>query len=123
MPVIGERYSCHLDGSRVCERDCGSEVSRARVSPFREGSPAISSVRSMTSSVGVAAAGDTDFIEGPALCLGCDFFFSSSSEEMTYIIRDGILRRPSTGYTTMNIRQVDQETVGSGIANNARWRI
>lgn len=82
IPVIGERYSSHIGRSRVCERGRDSEVSRARTPPFGEDSSASPSVRSMTSSVGVDTAGDTDF-GGPALRLGCRLF-SSSSEEITY---------------------------------------
>ena len=82
--VTEERYSSRLGRSRVCERDRGVEVSRARVLPFWGANPANPSVRSITSSVDVpTAAGDTD-LEGPAVGLGCGRFTSSSSEEMTY---------------------------------------
>ena len=84
--------------------------------------PAIPPVRSMTSSVGVAVAGDTD-MEGTALRLGCGVF-SSSSEEMTYTARDGVLRPSSVDCTTVNPQvYTDQKTHDSGMANNAKWRI
>ena len=95
IPVIGERYSSHIGRSRVCERGRDSEVSRARAPPFGEDSSASPSVRSMTSSVGVDAAGDTDF-GGPALRLGCRLF-SSSSEEITYTAQDRFFRRARYG--------------------------
>lgn len=99
MPVVGGWCSSRLGRSRVFERDRDCEVSRTRASPFQEDCPANPSVRSMTSSVDVASAGDTD-LEGFTLRLGCGLF-SSSSEEMTYVTRDGNLRRSSVSYTTM----------------------
>jgi hypothetical protein len=92
-PAIGDRYSSHPERSKVCERDRGGEVSRALPLPFREDNPEKSSVRSMTSSVGVAAAGDVD-LEDPTLGL-VRGTFSSSSEEMTCVVGDRVLRRPS----------------------------
>ena len=83
-PAIGDRYSSHPDRSKVCERDRGGEVSRALPLPFREDNPENSSVRSMTSSVGVAAAGDVD-LEDPTFGLGRGAF-SSSSEEITCVV-------------------------------------
>ena len=121
--MIGERYSSHLGRSRVCERDRDGEVSRARDSPFKEDSSANPSVRSMISSVGVDAAGDTD-LEGPALRLGCRFLFSSSSEDMTYITQDRIFRRSGIGCITVNLQvQIGRGVDDSDIANNAKWRI
>jgi hypothetical protein len=89
-PAIGDRYSSHPERSKVCERDRGGEVSRALPLPFREDNPEKSSVRSMISSVGVAAAGDVD-LEDPTLGL-VRGTFSSSSEEMTCVVGDRVLR-------------------------------
>lgn len=83
IPASGERYSSHPSKSRVCDRDCGGEVPRVLLLSFREGNSENPSVRSMTSSVGVAADGDFD-LEGSTLRLGV---FSSSSEEITCTIR------------------------------------
>ena len=68
-PAIGDRYSSHPSRSRVCERDRGGEVSRVRLLPFREDNSKNPSVRSMTSSLGVAPDGDAD-LEGSTPRLG-----------------------------------------------------
>jgi hypothetical protein len=96
-------------------------VSRALPLPFREDNPENSSVRSITSSVGVAAAGDVD-LEDPRLGLGRGTF-SSSSEEMTCVVGDRVLRRPSIDHTTMNPQVYFGQTDESNTANNAKWRI
>ena len=82
----------------VCERGRGSEVSRVLLLLFREDSSENSSVRSMTSVVGVTADGDAD-LEGPTLRLGCGVF-SSSSEEMTCTVRGRVIRGPRIGSAT-----------------------
>jgi len=77
----------------------------------------------MTSSVGVAVAGDADLEGATEFRLGCGVF-SSSSEDITCIIRDRVLRQISIGYgTTMNPPVFVQPPNESDTANNANWRI
>ena len=91
-------------------------MSRALLLPFREES-------SENPSVGVAADDDTD-LEGATPRLGCGMF-ASSSEEMTYIVQDRVLRGSDIYHMAMNPqvcfgRQAPDEL---DTANNAKWRI
>ena len=89
-PLIGEQYP---SASGDCERGSGGKESRALLLPFREES-------SENLSVGVAANGDSD-LEGATPRLGCGVF-SSSSEEMTYIVQDRVIRGFDIYYMAIN---------------------
>lgn len=109
-PEIGDRYSSHPDSLGVCKRDRSVEVSRALPLPFREGSPADSSVRSITSS----AASDADLGRAVAPRLGCSGVLSSSDERTCIAMREALgqisYSRPCDREPTTVLRS--QEGVG-----------
>jgi hypothetical protein len=81
------------------------------------------SVRSMTPSIGVAAAGDADFEGAVVLRLGCGVF-SSSSEEITCIIaHHEVLRRPRvTGHEAVDPQIHFDPASEQDTSNNAKWK-
>jgi hypothetical protein len=81
------------------------------------------SVRSMTPSIGVVAAGDEDLEGTVVLRLGCGVF-SSSSEEITYMMRivkfsDDLI---ITGHEAVNPQIRFDPTNEPGTSNNAKWK-